>query len=300
MIDFSKLPNLFILGAAKCGTTTLAQVLSRHPDIFVPKIKEVSFFNEKLYFDKGIEYYKSFFKHGRKEYLRCDASPQYLYCAKVPKRMYNIYGDRSLKFIVILRNPIDRVSSSYKQAVSIGGEQRSQNEVIREELDYFLHSKPMDEHCRTMGAYIGAGLYGLQIKRWFLYFPKECFKIIILEDLVKNPQYIYQELFNFLNVENYSNIDYSYHSNKAVMPRYKFINYIIRYNVHVRSLGRIFLPRELRVNIRNFVDYFNMRENNYKIEIDPELLVEILDIFKNDVKKLENITGLNFFENWFN
>ena len=129
-IAYNQLPNFYIIGAAKCGTTTLAHGLMQHPSIYIPTLKEVAFFNDEDSYNRGSDCLSSFFQGDVRYPLRGDASPQYLYCKHVPARIKELYGDIPLKFVVILRDPLKRTISSYKQACARGGERLELPEAI--------------------------------------------------------------------------------------------------------------------------------------------------------------------------
>lgn len=113
--------NLFIIGAQKCGTSTLFDNLIKHKNIHGGKVKEKNFFNHEHLFEKGIDWYHqlfpnvSFFIPSRTNYF-LDASPSYLPSKEVAKKIY-AYNPEA-KFIIMMRNPIDRAFSAwnmYKQ-----------------------------------------------------------------------------------------------------------------------------------------------------------------------------------------
>jgi hypothetical protein len=131
-MDFSRgpkvnIPNMFILGAAKAGTTTLYNLLKQHPQVFLSFDKEPMFFSRDDYYSRGIEWYiDTFFKNSGEFTIRSEATPHYLYWAKkVSARIHAVYASQPIKFLVILRNPIQRAYSWYWNMVSEGRESLS-------------------------------------------------------------------------------------------------------------------------------------------------------------------------------
>lgn len=105
-------PNLFILGAAKSGTTFLYNTLVNHPDIFFPWEKEPSFLSS--HFDKHINStakYFELFDDVQEEKIIGEASPNYLSDPASPRILKGLFPDA--KFIIALRNPADRAYSLY-------------------------------------------------------------------------------------------------------------------------------------------------------------------------------------------
>ena len=130
---FHLLPDYLIIGAQKCGTGSLYRYLNQHPRIKSGITKEVRFFDK--YYNRGINWYRVFFPFkdllGRK-YLTGDATPRYLDHPHAPKRVKEIIPN--VKFIVLLRNPIDRAYSMYNMRVSRGRETHSFEESLAPSL----------------------------------------------------------------------------------------------------------------------------------------------------------------------
>lgn len=104
-------PNFLIIGAQKSGTTSLFNYINENANNFIPpKSKELYFFSER--YSKGMPWYRAHFPFKIKEsYLTGEATPDYLYYHKSAKRVYENYPN--IKFIILLRNPVDRAYSQY-------------------------------------------------------------------------------------------------------------------------------------------------------------------------------------------
>jgi hypothetical protein len=113
-----RLPNFLGIGAQKCGTTTLHRLLEKHPQIFLPKCKEVHFFDLK--FEKGIDWYKENFKRANTKSICGEITPYYLFHPDAPERIKSITPDA--KLIILLRDPIDRAISQYYHSKERGFE----------------------------------------------------------------------------------------------------------------------------------------------------------------------------------
>ena len=114
------LPNFIIIGAAKSATTTLANALKRHPDIFISKPKEPKFFGRN--YAKGWDWYASIFRKGEGTPLRGEASTMYAShlrdFRKTPK-LLSIYLPE-IKLIYIVRHPLERIVSQWRHYSSPG------------------------------------------------------------------------------------------------------------------------------------------------------------------------------------
>ena len=108
-----KSPNLMCIGATKSATTTLFEILRQHSKIGVSSFKEPHFFDNIINYDKGFDWYlMSYFSYLKDEEVIAEFTPTYLSCKSAPERMHKLLGP-DIKFLVILRNPIDRAYSHY-------------------------------------------------------------------------------------------------------------------------------------------------------------------------------------------
>ena len=122
----NSLPNLFIIGAPKCGTTALVSGLSQHNDIFVPPIKEPSYFDAHTVYDyeedypfKSIDTYLKLYKSkgSSNSIYRVDGSIFNMYSEISLKRILKLSPDA--KFILIIRDPVNATKSMFFQRFSL-------------------------------------------------------------------------------------------------------------------------------------------------------------------------------------
>ena len=178
-----KFPDFLIIGAMKCGTTSLYHYLSHHPDIFMPKEKELDYFVEDIRFSKGKEWYSSQFKEGYK--LNGEASPNYSKAhlfKGVPKKIHQLIPD--VKLIYLFRNPVERVYSHYIHNYSIGRETQSLSEALTADSNYVKTSK-----------------YFFQIQEYLKHFDRSQILILNSDELRADKKNILQQVCAFLGVE---------------------------------------------------------------------------------------------------
>ena len=116
-------PNFFILGASKCGTTSMARYLAEHPDIFVSDPKEPHFFNTDFAnrHTRYIKTYESYFRSASEYHMAVgEASVFYLFSHKAVSNIL-VYQPKA-RFVVMLRNPIYMVYSWHSEALQSFGE----------------------------------------------------------------------------------------------------------------------------------------------------------------------------------
>jgi len=189
-------PDFIIVGTQRGGTTSLYRYLIQHAEIGRAYRKEVHFFDR--YFDKGIEWYLAYFPLRGEFPVVGEASPYYLFHPEAPARI--LAAVPQAKFIVMLRNPVDRAYSQYHMKVEQGLETLPFEEAIAREPERLAVSdNPLDLAWRHH-SYLARGVYVNQIRRWFDCFPRDRFLIIKSEEFYLDPQRILHQTQEFLGV----------------------------------------------------------------------------------------------------
>jgi hypothetical protein len=173
------LPNFLIIGGQRCGTTWIHNCLLEHPEVFVSSKKELHFFD--VHFEKGLNYYKSFFNQSQFHRAIGEATPEYLYKKDVPKRIFETLQD--VKFIAILRNPADRAFSAYNM------------------FKGKFKGMPFEEAIKKSKALLNKGLYYEQLLNYKNYFPFDRFLILIFDDLQRDDIAVSRNIFQFLEID---------------------------------------------------------------------------------------------------
>lgn len=186
------------IGAPKCGTTWIARCLSEHPQIYVPRMKELDFWNKKKIFYKtheewkyetlGIEWYEKQFASKKLGQICGEFSVYYLYDDKTPQLIKKHFPEA--KIIVCLRNPTDRLFSHYIHT--------KYNLYTKKNIKWPSFEQIINEHPD----FLELGYYYKYLKNFFDVFKKENIKIIFFDDLKKNPEKTINKLYSFLNVNN--------------------------------------------------------------------------------------------------
>jgi len=210
---FHTLPNFLIIGAAKCGTSSLYEYLMQHPCIGKSLTKQIHFFDR--YYDKKLSWYKVCFPFVwekfyierilQKKFATGEATPHYMTHPLAPKRAFEVIP--SAKIIVMLRNPIDRAYSHYQMERANNNEELSFEESIEQENSRIAGEfKKMLNNENNLGinyphhAYIKSSEYLDQIKRWMEYYPKEQFLFVKSEEFNNNPSKVYNQVLDFLEL----------------------------------------------------------------------------------------------------
>ena len=280
--------NLFLLGAAKCGTTTLADRLERHSEIELCAGKEAHFFDSDVIFEKGIDFYHDMFQPSVGATYRCDATPAYLACyAKVIPRLIDyLPSGTDSKFIVILRNPADRAWSHYQHLRSEGVEERGFREAIDAEL---VAGKSTPERWRNL---YHDGLYSEQVYAWLRSFDRDRFLFLLYEELFDPAASQMSQVWDFLRLPP---IDTEMESRRNVMSEVRFRSLIVL--LRQTWIRRMF-HRIDSVKRRRFVKLLR-RLNRRQIDpdrrptLDPGDRDFLLDRYTDDIAMLEKAIDLN-------
>lgn len=197
-------PNFIIIGVAKCGTTSLFNYLSKHPQVLVPNTKEIDFYSRG--FEKGMDWYLSQFPSlaGRPEFITGEASVSYFYAEKADERIFD--STQNTKFIVLLRNPVDRAISWYYYRVKRLQENRNISEAIGSDLERYKTIKA--EHLLYHSGYLSPGLYVYKLRRWMNLFDRDRFLILESENFYQNTAVVMDRVYDFLSLERQEHPQY--------------------------------------------------------------------------------------------
>lgn len=211
----TNIPNLFILGAPKSGTTALANNIAQHKDIFISEQKEPRFFDAHTFYDfeedypiKNLETYLSLFdsKGAIASKYRLDAS------------VFNMYSEKSIddilklspnaKFVLLLREPVSATLSMHKQRLGYA------DTKMREISDHFMEcwgkleerkvGRGYPKNCRNKFLFRYDLLYSYELYLPFIIenIEKENLLICFYDDFIKEPNQFYSKLFRFLDIDN--------------------------------------------------------------------------------------------------
>lgn len=199
------LPNFLIVGAARCGTSSMHRYLHQHPQVFTTDLKEVNYFLEKPKdgFISTLDEYRKYFIGASDKIAIGESSVSYMFFEHVAKDIRCTLGD--IKIIISIRQPVDRAYSHYYY-------RRYRNmEPINNFLTAF-HSEDQiiqERNNPYLWSYKSASFYYRQIKPYFDHFSHENIKIIIFDDFLGRPQQVIQSLYHFLDVDSHFTPDVS-------------------------------------------------------------------------------------------
>ena len=207
-------PNLFLIGAPKCGTTALAYNISHHKDVFLPIQKEPRFFdastfydNPNDYFTKTLEDYLNYYDNteAKESKYRLDASVFNMYKKESIENILVLSPDA--KFIIILRDPVEASISMFHQRLSVvDTSMREISEDFNECWELLEDRKKGQSYpqgCKNKFLFRYDLLYSYQ--DYVPYLQKRLAKNLFIgfyDEYKNNPEQFFQKLFHFLEIEN--------------------------------------------------------------------------------------------------
>lgn len=204
-------PNFIIIGAQKCGTTSLYQYLIQHPQIVPARQKEVHFFD--LNFAKGVDWYRQQFQPVSEGLITGEASPYYMFHPLVAQRIYELFPQ--VKLIALLRNPVERAISHYYHEVRLGFEKLGLQDAIAQEsarlkgeAAKMLADANYYSYNHQHYTYLSRGIYVEQLKHWMQFFPKEQFLVLPSEELYNQPNIVLNQVLEFLQLPSFQLTQY--------------------------------------------------------------------------------------------
>jgi len=206
--DNRALPDSLIIGAQRAGTSSMFRLLKLHPQIYGSAKKEVHFFDRN--YSKGVNWYRSHFPLRQKlkgGWVTFEATPCYLMFPHAAERISQLLPN--IKFIVMLRNPVDRAISHYFHEVAGNRENmpieeafKAEDDRIRPELKKIQDDKTYHSIIYRNYSYKKRGVYYDQIRHYLQFFNKEQLFIIKSEEYFENPNLIFKSVYAFLGVND--------------------------------------------------------------------------------------------------
>lgn len=291
---FVALPNFFLIGAAKAGTSSIYNYLWQHPDVYMSPNKEPNFFvldgEPARFAGPGDDIVNIRSVHARDEYealfadrttekMMGEASPPYLRSEIAAECISKLIP--TAKLIAVLRNPIDRAFSCFQHAVRDNRETKS---TFIEALA--CEAGRIEANWENLWYYTEGGLYHKQLQYYYSRFPSDQIAVYLYDDFAAEPQMIMQSMFDFLGVDAFEP-DMSVHYNVSGQARSQNVQkFLVRSNPF-KDLLKPFIPSYLRQRLINQVMSLNVDRST------PEMSEEdrryLIGVFHDDVMRLQDL-----------
>jgi hypothetical protein len=301
----TRTPDFFIVGHAKSGTTALYEMLRRHPQIFMPELKETQFFARELHpraqpshrHPETLEQYLSLFADAKPEQRAGEASPSYIRSLTAAKRIRELRSDA--RIIVILREPASFLRSLHLELLQDHveteidlGKAIALSEVRRED-DFPIQQPVYAERVR----------YVEQLRRYHAEFPPEQVLVLIYDDFRRDNEGTVRRVLRFLDVDDTVAIEVM-QANPTVRVRsprmYELVRSLYlgegRLGAAAKAAIKSLTPRRLRrkahTTVRRRLLFGQPRDP------DQELMLELRHRFKSEVQALSEYLDRDLVTLW--
>ena len=292
-------PNFLIVGAAKCGTTSLFEYLRRHPDVYMPAWKELSYFAGKNETDAGtFNDYLKFFSKSRTESKIGEASVAYLYSSSAPLKIASALG-KNTKIIILLRNPIEMAHSLWTHNRKIGVEHLNFEDALDTE------TSRMKDRCFASQinvwlynfAYVDRAKYANQVKRYLDTFGRINVKVYIYEKFFDDITESLKDVYEFLEIDKTFKLQEYNRYNVAGDVRSKYVRSLYAEEKIWTEPLRWILPVLLRRTIISWLHRLNSKPRQ-RSPMSSELRNRLRAEFAQSIRDLEKLLDLQLGELW--
>lgn len=290
-----KKPDFFIVGAPKCGTTSLSEYLKQHPQIFISEPKEPHFFGTDLESHWGgrferyrdVDKYLSLFANVQDEIRVGEASPWYLYSKQAAGEIKQF--NPASRIIIMLRNPVDMIYSLHGQQLYNGNEEIVDFEsALDAENDRRNGLRiPRTAHNPAALFYTDTAKYSEQVQRYFDVFDGERVHVIIFDDFVSDTAVAYRETLRFLNVDTDHQPQFEVHNPSKKIRSVALKRFLMVRHLYSHSIKWV-VPSTLRRKMINSLERLNVKQA-VRLPMRPELRSRLQKEFLADVDKLSTL-----------
>lgn len=300
-----QLPDFLIIGAAKSGTTSFFHYLGQHPAIyFPPENKEPGFLcfagHASLRPDNGLpdlwatavtdlNRYTELFRRAPEGSLVGEATPEYLLLPEQTiTTIDQLYGERAetLKFVALLRNPVERIWSHYMMMQRDGFEKLEFEQAIASETI----SSRLKSGWHPAYDYLGYGRYGEQVSAYLERFGASQVKLVLYEDFRADPERVCRDVYDFLGLNITFSPDVSVRYNVSGVLRHPWLHRLLfTREHHIKSMVRRVLPSAVLQRLKARVVGWNCRP----VAMPPEMRSRLAGYYREDIQLLVRVTGLD-------
>ncbi|MEA3452280.1 MAG: sulfotransferase domain-containing protein [Bacteroidota bacterium] len=284
--------DLLIIGAGRSGTTSIYEYLKNHTQICFSKIKEIHYFSIDELFNRTEKYYHSLYDCQQKENQIFASADTYLFIAQteIIKRIYD-YNSK-MKFIIMLRNPIDRAFSGYQYAINNGYLNKKISFIESIKNEEKLLNKDISIIQQNNLCNIYQSKYFYHLKRWTSIFPKNNFLLLKTDELKKSQQTVLNKIADFCNIDKFQASGKIKANTAKKVKSKKFEQILLNRDLKIRKVLSRIVPNKLKQKIfdSKIVDKLHsINKTDGKIaEINEQEKKYAQKIFLDELKNLKS------------
>src|SRR6185436_17564744 len=291
-------PSFFIVGAPKCGTTSLNDYLRQHPGLFIPERKELHYFGSDLKFTKSVrptrEQYLAHFSPAQPGQIAGEASVWYLFSQLAAKEIHDFCP--TAKIIVMLRSPADMMYSLHSQYLFESNEDLADfaAALAAEEDRSQGRRLPPDSNYREGLLYRRVASYADQVRRYLDVFPREQVHIIDFGDFSRDTPGVYAKVLEFLGVDPSFRCEFEVRNPNKQIHSQSLNSFLNNPGKLAILLGRL-IPTSFRRALVNRLKKANTTAAP-RPALSAELRAQLNRQFAGEVSELSALVGRDFSE----
>ena len=288
------LPNFFIIGAAKSGTTSLYHYLKQHPEIYMSPLKEprfLAFVDEKPNFAgpgdqrhvnytsvTDIDSYRALFSKVKNEKAIGEASVIYLYYYRtVPEQIVRYAPEARL--IAMLRHPAESAFSSFLHLARDGHETTHDFARALE-----LEDRRVADNWTPMWHYTRRGFYYEQLKRYYDVFGRERLAVFLYEDFKARPLDVLRDIYRFLGVDEDFTPDIRTNYNTSGLPKNQALHRMLTKPSPLKLALKPLLPQPAMRFARRIIN-----NNLVRPQLAPDVRQRLIELYREDILNLQDL-----------
>jgi hypothetical protein len=286
-VTTNRYPNLFIAGAPKCGTTSLADYLGQHPDIFTAMTKEPVYFGSDLTSASRLPTsdYLDLYRSWKDERYAIDASTHYFFSSRAAAEIKA--AAPAAEIVIMVRNPVEAVYSMYFQLRFNGAEPLESFEAsVAAEERRAREKRPMKFGFPENLLYRDVFAFSRNIERFERVFGADHVHVLLLDDLKTDPLGEVKRLCGLLGLDPAPAEGFTFGTkNAAKRPRTRWANTLANYPpAWLRTFTAPF-PKSLRIALRNRLARLNTAPATNP-PINPDARAQLVRDFAGEVRWL--------------
>lgn len=291
-----RIPNLFLVGAPKSGTTALYEYLRALPDVFMSPKKEIHFFGQDLgpALDDEEEY-RQLFAEARDETWVGEASPWYLYSRTAAKEIKAFNPEA--RILIMLRKPVDMIWALHGQNLiaSYGGVPIEVHEDLARALDAeedrrlgldLDHLTPLQRPHPLF--YRRVARYAEQVKRYFDVFGRDRVHVTIFDDFARDTAGAFRGVCRFLGVTFPNDLTFAKVNTASGLRSRRLLWFLHNPPQAARFMARCLVPRPVRRKAIHSVWRWN-EVRRPRRSLDPELCRQLTADHERDIRRLSGL-----------
>lgn len=295
MTDTIRYPEFYVVGAPKCGTTSLYEYLRQHPAIFLPETKEPHYFGNDLNWRSRVvpqDRYAALYADAPQTAHAGDMSVFYLVSTSAAHEIHAVRPDAQI--VIMLRDPLKMLPSLHAQALKTGDE-------ILTDLAAAMDAEPRrragnveiaqdNPGVMEMLYYSTIARYAEQVQRYFDVFGRDAIMVILFEDFVADTLGCVRRVFNHIGVDPAFEPVLERHNEGRTIRNVTLWRALKHPPPALRQAWRRLMPRRIRGAVLHKANNAVMAKGSAGA-LDDAVEARIADLYREDVAALEVLIG---------